>query len=61
MELITFTLKGVPSVFSLRNFREIVNTFVYNFDKMLTKNANNDTESMLIMEYGSTCICTEEM
>ena len=24
---------------------------------MLTKNGNRDTDTMLIMEYGSTCVC----
>ena len=37
MEAITFTVKDVPSIFCSRNFKDIVNTLLYNFDKMLTK------------------------
>ena len=40
MKTISFVSKGVPIIFSSRNFREIINTFSYNFEKMLTKNSS---------------------
>ena len=51
MEEITFTSKDVLNIFSWRNFKEIVDTFLYNIDKMLTKNANYDTDTMLIIAF----------
>ena len=47
----TFSFNDIPNIFSLINFSEIVNTFLYNFDKMLTKNAINDTDTKLIIAF----------
>ena len=56
-------MRDVPNILSGRNFREIVNTFLYIFLKKITKTVNNDTMLIiafflnnLIIKYGSTYV-----